>query len=769
MLNNQLRREILDTARATGFEGSIVDLYQMANQGNNVPAMLQAEAQAKQENIQQNQNQAQELQSPLQSPQPQQSISPAPKLNVDMNPTQMGSQSHLVQSGNLTDIGMAPTGTGSKSAAEISNIPYQTGGYKAKNIESLTQPTGIDDQSVIPERTFDAFKNLDVVKDSYKVIPQVSPDKLDNYTEYDNKLVKKSDIKNIEDNTIETLKDFEGDPYYDIIKPIIEKDKKEDLKKLKNYREFDRDDYVGSNILRSYEYYKDKGNKDYKLADGEVSVNAPAFKAMDKVLPKLDTLTDAELQEFTGLINNLSSPYTKGMSEDEDFGVIDALRILRKQDISGIKKYREKMELSKDDVLDLVQVPEGSNFAVRSLLKLVKAGIKRKDFKDGGYKYSNGGGKLKLPPLGSTPAIDMNSFINQELNNQNSSLDTNPAAQVIQGQQLTDKLVTEDKNLYKKTMAKIQDNNKKGIAPSPSDIALMKAGPDAQFNTTNIIADNTFKPQKQGEIRDKVKDNMRAIAANSFLTSQIAGGYGRDVVNKQLEDQSNFEEKFGNVMSYTGQNTMRNVGLGVISGGSSQMIANNPATSNFMTRALSYPVGKTGQGINTLITQGSKMSNLKKVGTGLNTLYHSGYITGLDDLVSSSTQALAEGVSGERSGVDASLQLGKNALNYVPAIKGFNTANRYLQPITRNYSKIKTTAKALHDLYQGNPEDAAIRMTEIFGGGNSKYFKKYIRKLVPDNVKKDIFSSTSNMVATPAFGGPTISPRGGMDLKKRSK
>ena len=51
MLNNQMRREILDMARATGFEGSILDLYQMANQGANVPEMLQAEAQAKQENM----------------------------------------------------------------------------------------------------------------------------------------------------------------------------------------------------------------------------------------------------------------------------------------------------------------------------------------------------------------------------------------------------------------------------------------------------------------------------------------------------------------------------------------------------------------------------------------------------------------------------------------------------------------------------------------------------------------------------------------------
>ena len=140
MLNNQKRREILEKVKTTGYEGSVLDLYQAASQGADVSQMLEQEAAAKSQMQQQQQQQQQEqgqtqLQNQSQSTNPQESIAPPPKLNVNMNPTQMGSQAHLVQSGNPTEIGMAPTGTGAKSAAEISSVPYRKGGYKQKFLE----------------------------------------------------------------------------------------------------------------------------------------------------------------------------------------------------------------------------------------------------------------------------------------------------------------------------------------------------------------------------------------------------------------------------------------------------------------------------------------------------------------------------------------------------------------------------------------------------------------------------------------------------------
>ena len=323
--------------------------------------------------------------------------------------------------------------------------------------------------------------------------------------------------------------------------------------------------------------------------------------------------------------------------------------------------------------------------------------------KNGGYKgykqkYQNAG--FKLPPLGSTN-LDVRGLMNQELNNQNTSLDTNPTANIVQRNQVTDNLLTEDKNLYKKKMAEIEQNKKNNVAPSSSDIALIKAGPEAQFNTKNIIEANTFKPQEQGEFRDVVKDNMRDIMANSFLASQIASGYGKNYINQALQDQSNYKEKFDNLLSGTGQKTMQQIALSTMGVGSSASIAKNPASTNFAKRALAYPTDKTAQGINKLITTPGVKG---KLGTSLNTLYNYGYISGLPKVLGSTGEAALGYSAGEKSGQEAGLQIGVNALNYVPAVKGFNTANKYIQPIAQNYSKIKTTAKAGYDLYQGNPK-----------------------------------------------------------------
>jgi uncharacterized membrane protein (UPF0127 family) len=142
MLNNQMRREILDTARATGFEGSILDLYQMANQGANVPEMLQAEAQAKQQNM-----------LVAQTPQEQQvglreqhamgntdasmvfpDVAPNTAFNtegikVPINISKMDEQGHLVQSYQNVPPGIKNLPTGPKRGTVIETPAYQTGGF----------------------------------------------------------------------------------------------------------------------------------------------------------------------------------------------------------------------------------------------------------------------------------------------------------------------------------------------------------------------------------------------------------------------------------------------------------------------------------------------------------------------------------------------------------------------------------------------------------------------------------------------------------------
>jgi len=234
--------------------------------------------------------------------------------------------------------------------------------------------------------------------------------------------------------------------------------------------------------------------------------------------------------------------------------------------------------------------------------------------------------------------------------------------------------------------------------------------------------------------------------ASSFLTSQIAGGYGRDYVNQSLQDQNNFEEKYDNLLSGTGQKTMQQIALSTMGVGSSASLARNPASTNFTKRALAYPVDQTAKGLNTLLTTPGVKG---KLGTGLKTLYNYGYISGLPKVLSSTIEAATGYGFGKKSGKDAALQIGANALNYVPAIKNFSK----FKPIADNFSKIKTTAKAGYDLYKGNPEDAMLRMTELFGGGNSKYYKKYLRKLIPDNVKSDVTKSAIDAFVPKVYGG----------------
>lgn len=378
-------------------------------------------------------------------------------------------------------------------------------------------------------------------------------------------------------------------------------------------------------------------------------------------------------------------------------------------------------------------------------------------YKNGGYKgykqkYQSAGFKPLFPGAGN---LDVSGLMNQTLNNQNTSLDTNPAAAVQQNNVVTENLNTENKEAYNKTISNINTKKANNEQLNASEIAVTKAGPNAQFDTKNTIKKVTDMqtaslPENQGEFRDVVKDNMRAISANSFLTSQIASGYGREVVNEQLKDQGpGFKERYNNILSGTGQKTMQQVALSTMGVGSSASLAKNPASTNFVKRALAYPTDKTAQGINKLITTPGVKG---KLGTSLNTLYNYGYVSGLPKVLSSTAEAATQYGFGEKSGQDAALQIGANALNYVPAVKNFSK----LKPIANNYTKIKTTAKAGYDLYKGNPEDAALRMTELVGGGNSKYYKKYARKLIPDNFKTGVTKNALNAFVPKVYGGQPI-------------
>ncbi len=340
-MTNEEQMQVLKEAIKSNYKGSLAEILQPQQQPQGPEGVAM-------------QQQMPEMPVPPASP---------PRINpASAQPPVQDNQGHLVQSYQSAPPGLRNLPSGPAEGMLIQKM--EKGGTKDPNPK---QPTGSDDKAVVSERTFDAFKNLDVVKDSYEFIPNIKPDEMQDYVEYDGKLVDK-----------EILKDYE-----EIENPVIRKGV---LSDIFDQRRLDREEYVGSNILKRYENYKDAGNADYTYETGKEMADAPVYKAMDKVLPALDKLTDAEIQEFTRLINTLSSPYTEAMSENEDFGQGDAFKILMGQDLSGIKKYRKKMGLTKGDILDLVQPGKNAGVATKALASSAKAVIRLKDFKDGGYK-----------------------------------------------------------------------------------------------------------------------------------------------------------------------------------------------------------------------------------------------------------------------------------------------------------------------------------------------------------------------------------------------
>ena len=449
--------------------------------------------------------------------------------------------------------------------------------------------------------------------------------------------------------------------------------------------------------LVGYEFFKDsvrKNNLNEKGVQEKLQSysegNKELLSALDTFIPASEKLSD---EEYAGLRNEILGIYDTYKDFDSLSDIPAAYRAVKNQDLSGLKPYREKMGLSQQQLIDLIQVPEDAGRIERKAIEFVKREMAKKEFKHGG---------LHLPPLGSTPAMDMNAFINQELNNQTSSLDTNPAAQVMQGQQLTEDLVTEDKDLYKKTMAKIQDNNKKGIAPSSSDIALIKAGPEAQYNTKNIIAENTFEPQNRGEFRDTVKDQITAATANSIFAQTTAGGYGGDVVRNTLKDQQNFESNFANLKRGMGITTMQNVAMGVTGGGSGAF-KYAPKLKN----ALKFnPSGSFGVAYNLprqMIKNRSVFGGLSKYRSGLMGKSKLGTVGNvLKDAVGGiHTLAVPSYLKDVANVKEDALQGGLSATELV------KVANPYLNLAVN-------TTKAVRDVQKGDYTTAGLRMGSTF-------------------------------------------------------
>lgn len=142
MLNNETRRSIIDTAKSSGYEGDILELFRQAEQGMNVPAMLQGQ----QEQEMQVANTPQEQEQGLRQEHAQGNtgasmsfpdVAPNTSFNTKgmkapINIEKFDTQGHLVQSYKNVPPGIQDLPTGPARGTVIETPAYKTGGYRQK-------------------------------------------------------------------------------------------------------------------------------------------------------------------------------------------------------------------------------------------------------------------------------------------------------------------------------------------------------------------------------------------------------------------------------------------------------------------------------------------------------------------------------------------------------------------------------------------------------------------------------------------------------------
>lgn len=139
MLTNEKRREILETARAVGYKGSVLDLYNAARAGQDISQLLQP----------QNMEVAQTPEQQSQGLRPQHAagntnasmafpdVPPNTPFNTKgmkapINISKFDEQGHLVQSFKNVPPGIESLPTGPGKGTVIETPAYKKGGYKAK-------------------------------------------------------------------------------------------------------------------------------------------------------------------------------------------------------------------------------------------------------------------------------------------------------------------------------------------------------------------------------------------------------------------------------------------------------------------------------------------------------------------------------------------------------------------------------------------------------------------------------------------------------------
>jgi hypothetical protein len=109
---------------------------------------------------------------------------------------------------------------------------------------------------------------------------------------------------------------------------------------------------------------------------------------LDKVVDKLSTLSDSEMESLKKEVLRLSKQY-KGIDKDASTSskMSSAISIAANQDWSKLKPIREKAGLTRDDLISLIQAPSDAGFLTKTGFSAARAALGMKDFKNGGKVF----------------------------------------------------------------------------------------------------------------------------------------------------------------------------------------------------------------------------------------------------------------------------------------------------------------------------------------------------------------------------------------------
>ena len=126
--------------------------------------------------------------------------------------------------------------------------------------------------------------------------------------------------------------------------------------------------------------------------------------------------------------------------------------------------------------------------------------------------------------------------------------------------------IEKDAEFYNQLLANYNASDKTKTIPTPAQRQVLASG--NYIGSRAIVNKANQIPVREDKLIDVNKRNAALISSNSMLTNQLAGGHGGSNMRKAIEaNPEKTEEIYRNINKASGQNTMKWLGLGVLTAG----------------------------------------------------------------------------------------------------------------------------------------------------------------------------------------------------------